>query len=365
MDTETATRTATNAAFKEDLKNLQEAEKILTKALDVLEKYYDWLHAHNGAHTYDEHSGYDSGGANIERLAGSSVDELKEACSNMPDCAGFNSDGWLKSSIADQSEWYAWTGGTLYVKSFSQTRAQAAVLVQTNVASPVPAPTGNVASGENDGSTAITGEAASWGDEMEGQRTEGNKVINMLTFIKTETTKEMNFAIKTEQSSQSSFETVMNSLQTNINTENTNLATYTTNLETALQNLEEAEEDRRNTEAEREAIRAYLAKIEPRCTFIQTYFTLRQKRRAQESRALNRAINELKGTPAFQNAIAEEERVKLGKCADVCNGSFSTAHAECQACIEGVSVYGYCVQNSDADGCDTALPTGSAASLTR
>jgi len=251
-----------------------------------------------------------------------------------------------------------------YLSGWMDRATAAAAFVQQGN-SPVPAPTGTVASGENDGSTAITGEAATWGDEMEGQRKEGNNVINMLTFIKSETTKEMNFAIKTEQSSQSSFETVMNSLQTNINTETTNLATYETNLATALQDLEEAEEDRKNTEAEREAIRKYLADIEPRCTFIQTYFKLRTTRRKQETRALNNAITELKGTPAFQNAIAEEERVKLGKCADVCNGSFSTAHATCQACIEGVSVYGYCVQNSDAAGCDTALPTGSAASLTR
>jgi len=373
MDTETATRTAALAQFKENLKNLQEAEKILAKALAVLEKYYDWLHAHNGAHTYTENQGFDSGGANIERMAGKSVDELKEACSNMPDCAGFNTDGWLKSSIAEQAEWYEWTGGSLYVKSFNQDRATASQsLIQAqntptlmDGVAPAPTPTGQTALGDNDGSVAISGEAASWGDEMKGQRKEGNKVIDMLTFIKSETVKEMNFAIGVEQSSQSSFETVMQGLQTNINTETGNLETYENNLAKNLQDLEEAEEDRKTTEAERAAIQKYLSEIEPRCTFIQTYFILRQKRRKAETRALNNAISELKGTPAFQNAIAEEERVKLGKCADVCDGKFSTAHAECQACIEGVSVYGYCVQNSDAAGCDTALPTGSAASLSR
>ena len=32
------------------------------------------------------HGKTDSGGANIERLAGKSVDELKEACSEMAEC---------------------------------------------------------------------------------------------------------------------------------------------------------------------------------------------------------------------------------------------------------------------------------------
>ena len=36
------------------------------------------------------HGQTDSGGSNIERLAGKSVDELKEACSEMAECVGFN-----------------------------------------------------------------------------------------------------------------------------------------------------------------------------------------------------------------------------------------------------------------------------------
>ena len=36
------------------------------------------------------HGKTDSGGANIERLAGKSVDELKEACSEMAECVGCN-----------------------------------------------------------------------------------------------------------------------------------------------------------------------------------------------------------------------------------------------------------------------------------
>lgn len=47
--TKTAERNATNALFKEDIKNLDEAESILTKAIDVLTAYYDKLDAALGA----------------------------------------------------------------------------------------------------------------------------------------------------------------------------------------------------------------------------------------------------------------------------------------------------------------------------
>merc|ERR1719331_1833939 len=43
----TDARNAQNAVFKENLKNLQDAEKILAKATEVLVKYYKYLHSHN------------------------------------------------------------------------------------------------------------------------------------------------------------------------------------------------------------------------------------------------------------------------------------------------------------------------------
>jgi len=99
------------------LKNLQDAEKILAKATEVLTKFYDWLHKHNAAHSYREEAGKDSGGGNLERIEGASQAELEEACSGKPECVGFNSAGWLKSALAPKEEWYAWDGGSLYVRS--------------------------------------------------------------------------------------------------------------------------------------------------------------------------------------------------------------------------------------------------------
>merc|ERR1719310_2075597 len=113
----TATRKDAHAVFTETLSNCEDAEKILHKAIEVLQKYYAFLHSHNAEKTYEEYKNKDSGGGNMERLAGLTVEELEEKCSEKPECMGFNSAGWLKSEIkADQSEWYDWDEGDLYVK---------------------------------------------------------------------------------------------------------------------------------------------------------------------------------------------------------------------------------------------------------
>ena len=69
----TDARNEANAIFKTNLKNLEDAERILAKATKVLVKYYKYLHSHNAEKTYAEHAGKDSGGANLERLAGKSA----------------------------------------------------------------------------------------------------------------------------------------------------------------------------------------------------------------------------------------------------------------------------------------------------
>merc|ERR1719375_2469681 len=112
----TATRTSAHAVFTETLSNCEDAEKILAKAIEVLQQYYAFLHSAGAEKTYEEHKGKDSGGGNMERLAGLSVEELEAACSEKPECVGFNSAGWLKSSLAAESEWYDWEDGDLYVK---------------------------------------------------------------------------------------------------------------------------------------------------------------------------------------------------------------------------------------------------------
>merc|ERR1719247_3704178 len=118
----TETRNEANAIFKENLKNLEDAEKILAKATAVLTKYYKFLHSHNAEKTYKEVDGKDSGGGNLRQVKPGFTDPsendlaLEKACSEEPECVAFNSAGWLKSSLAPESEWYEWDGGALFIK---------------------------------------------------------------------------------------------------------------------------------------------------------------------------------------------------------------------------------------------------------
>merc|ERR1719326_1488943 len=116
---ETEDRAAANAAYQKNVHNLVEAEKILKKATTVLKKFYDWLHKKQGPHEYEKKDGKDSGGSNLKRIPEASPEELKEACSADPNCAGFNSDGWLKSAIAPEGKWID-TAGALYVKVYTE-----------------------------------------------------------------------------------------------------------------------------------------------------------------------------------------------------------------------------------------------------
>merc|ERR1719482_2670865 len=160
-----------NAVFKENLKNLQDAEKILAKATKVLVKYYKFLHSHNAEKTYKEVDGKDSGGGNLRQIQPGFSDptkvdlELQKACSEEPECVAYNSAGWLKSSLAPEEEWYAWDGGKLFIKELNGVPATEAgtQLLQTKSKSKQPA---DVDFGTED---------AEFADSQSGS---GNKVID-------------------------------------------------------------------------------------------------------------------------------------------------------------------------------------------
>jgi len=346
--TETESRQSSAAVFKENLANLEEAEKILGKAINVLDKYYKWLHASQAAHSYTEHTLTDSGGANIKQItctAGNTggkaqcVDEFKEACSAVAECVGFNTAGWLKSALADESEWYDWEGGDLYVKTF-----ETAAFIQQ------PA-------------TDHSDEPETFGDAgSQGQGDKGNEVINMLTFIQEETVKETHAAIDDEKSAQATYETTMTGLtQQEAELENA-ITEYGQSLATTEKSIEEAHEDKATTQREHDAIERYLTEIEPHCTFYITKYQERTDARAAEKTELEGAIVLLEGSPAFTAAVAAKERADLGKCLTVCDDE-GHDHAKCLACQDGTSVFGYCASNGSAPGCDDATATSSAAAL--
>merc|ERR1719299_303396 len=115
----TENRGLENAAYQGNIVNLVNAEKTLDKALKVLKKFYDWLHAKQGPHHYEKKAGKDSGSSNIKRIPEASVEELEEACSADPGCAGFNTVGWMKSQIDPEAKWYD-AEGDLYVKVYDE-----------------------------------------------------------------------------------------------------------------------------------------------------------------------------------------------------------------------------------------------------
>jgi hypothetical protein len=340
----TATRTSAHAVFTETLNNCMDAEKILAKAVEVLTKYYEFLHSHNAEKSYDMKKGKDSGGGNLERLTGLSVEELETACSEKADCVGFNSAGWLKSSLADPSEWYDWDGGDLYVKMLNGVPAyeKPTQLLQTK--------------------QPLEGEPDS--EFSSGQGESGNKAIDMLVFIAGETKAEKEQAISDEQASQMAFETEMQALTASETTLLENIDTYKLDLATQEKQLEETKEDMNTTVAEHAAIVKYLAEIEPGCEFIKANYDTRKQNREAEISALNEASKLLMGTPAYQAAEAKAARAAQGDCGPTC-AELGDDHAKCQACLEGVTVFGYCSQNEGAPGCSEATATGSAAALER
>merc|ERR1719230_1596875 len=173
------TRGLENAAYQGNIVNLVNAEKTLDKALKVLKKFYDWLHAKTGPHHYEKKAGKDAGGSNIKRIPEATVEEMEEACTADPGCAGFNTMGWMKAAIDPEEKWYA-AEGDLYVKVYDEENP--VVLMQKEE----PAPPD-----------------ADFSETGQGQATDA---VSMLGFILEETKKEEKQAHTDEEEAQKTFE---------------------------------------------------------------------------------------------------------------------------------------------------------------
>merc|ERR1719310_363336 len=157
------------------------------KATKVLKKYYEWMKAAQAAHHYEKKEGKDSGGHNIKRLKDASVEELEEACSDIPECKGFNSNGWLKSGIDAEEKWYD-SDSSLYVKVYEES------LITKKQKREDPDPPETM-------------------DEPVGDGAKGNDVVGMLEYIYDETVKEENGVHMDEEADQHAFEKEMSTLK--------------------------------------------------------------------------------------------------------------------------------------------------------
>jgi hypothetical protein len=234
---DTKTRNEQNAQFTTNLKNLQDAEKILAASIKVLKKYYEFLHAHQADKTYKKFEKKDAGGGNLKQMVGSSIPELEEACSVEPECVGFNSAGWLKKSLVPEANWYDWDEGDLYIKELDGSISEAYVpntdFLQLKIRKDEPL--------EGEPTEAF----------KDSQAESGNRALDMLAFIARETTDEKENAISNEENAVKTFEESMASLKTSEEGYMEDLEKFTLDLATFKKELEEAREDSSATTAER------------------------------------------------------------------------------------------------------------------
>merc|ERR1719254_260652 len=171
----------------------------------------------------------------------------------------------------------------------------------------------------------------------------------MLEFILAETVKEENEAHKTEEEAQADYEDSM----TKLKKEEAEAEKLLTELKETLAETEEklltAKEDLKTTTADKEAIEAYLLKIKPGCDFITENFKLREKNRATEKAALEKAVKLIKGTPAYKAAVAEATVESYGDCKKPCVED--SEDVKCKACMADVTIPAYCAGHEDTKGC--------------
>merc|ERR1719235_2095125 len=319
----TETRGLENAAYQGNIVNLVNAETGLKKALKVLTKFYDWLHKKSGPHHYEKKAGKDAGGSKLKRIPEASVEEMEEACSAEPGCAGFNTVGWMMGAIDPEDKWYD-ASSDLYVKVFDEENPVG--LIQKSKEDPAPP----------DADFSETGQS------------KGGDAVSMLKFILEETHAEEKTAHTDEEASQKAFEDEMTDLKSQEGDTLETIGTTEETLASTEKTLEETILDKEKTDKEKKAVEAYLLKIKPGCDFITENIQTRKDNRAAETSALNNAKDKLKSTPAYKTAAAAVEKGMLGKCADSCTDKTSV---ECKACVAGTSVTGYCAGHAGEPGC--------------
>eukprot|EP00928_Gymnodinium_smaydae_P037971 TRINITY_DN26294_c0_g1_i2.p1 TRINITY_DN26294_c0_g1~~TRINITY_DN26294_c0_g1_i2.p1 ORF type:complete len:442 (+),score=115.42 TRINITY_DN26294_c0_g1_i2:230-1555(+) len=190
---------------------------------------------------------------------------------------------------------------------------------------------------------------STWEGAYKGQSEKGTGAIDMLKFILEESKKEEAAAHKDENDAQHSYEDSMQSLKTAEAEKMSSLASLNKLLAEKEQTLQEKSADLKATEADKAAIEAYLLKIKPGCDFIVANIDERKANRVKETQALESATTLLKGTPAYQAAVAEAHTESLGDCKDTC--AANEEHVNCKACLAKVTVPAYCAGHAGTTGC--------------
>jgi hypothetical protein len=183
----------------------------------------------------------------------------------------------------------------------------------------------------------------------EGQSKKGGDVIEMLEFILKETVKEETDAHADEEKAQADYEDSMAKLKKEEADSEKTLADLQETLAEKEEELLSAKEDLKATTEDKEAIEAYLLKIKPGCDFITENFDLREKNRATEKKALEKAIKLIKGTPAYKTFVSESTVESYGDCKEPCVED--EADVKCKACMADVTIPAYCAGHKGTPGC--------------
>jgi len=211
---------------------------------------------------------------------------------------------------------------------------------------------------ENKAPEAIQGSSApkTWEGEkgFQGQNSDGNSAITMLEFILEETRKEEVEGHSDEKRAQHEFEDCMATLKSQEATLQKSLVELKKTLSEKLLDLSEKKEALAATETDKVAVENYMAKIKRGCDFFQVNYEDRKARRKEETSAVENLIKTLKDTAYYKVEAARESQngYKEAGCGTEC--AEDPDHAKCQACVEKVSVRGYCVTHPQATGCESS-----------
>jgi len=188
-----------------------------------------------------------------------------------------------------------------------------------------------------------------FGEKYNGQNEQAKKVLGLLADIRKGTWDEEKVTHDSELKSQHDYEDSMEALTKSEAGLQETIVKLNKDLASKEKALVAAFEDETNTEKEKIAVERYIEKLKPGCDFILGKFDARKKARAAEKKALNNAISKLKGSPSYKSATSQAKLDALGKCKDTCTKD--AAHANCKACLGGISVPGYCAGHKGAKGC--------------
>jgi hypothetical protein len=183
-----------------------------------------------------------------------------------------------------------------------------------------------------------------------GQSASGKKVLDMLGFILDGTKAEEKEAKKDEASAKEKYDKSMDTLKKAETKLQDALAKFTKTLAEKQLALVEAQQELKKTTAVKDKAEAYLLEIKPGCDFISKNFDKREEHRKAESSALKKAQELVKGTAVYKASVAQSDLESLGACREICTDA-GKSHVKCKACLEDVSIPGYCAGHPDTTGC--------------